>query len=270
MQRFQHAAGELVGVRRGGNHRGDSILLGLRPVLAVHVHRHGGVGVAEVALSVPQFPDSLKGAAVPAEAAVEQLLHLFPHGVAHGVHPGLGQVFHPARQSFAVLAAQVVEQAFQVAGNQNVHRGGRRGVEFPAAVVGAGADEVRQHLVGVGGAHQLADGQAHLPGVIGSQNVAEIPGGHHHVHGLAQDALPLPDKLQIGIDVVDDLGQQPAPVDGVGAGEQHAVRPQLFLELGVGKNLFHAGLGVVEVALEWRRQTRWRPPGWPSGASAWG
>ena len=122
-------------------------------------------------------------------------------------------------------------------------------MEFPAAVVGAGADEVRQHLVGVGGAHQLADGQAHFPGVIGSKNVAEIPGGHHHVHGLAQDALPLPDKLQIGIDVVDDLGQQPAPVDGVGAGEQHAVRFQLFLELGVGENLFHAGLGVVEVAL---------------------
>ena len=111
LQRFQHAAGELVGVRRGGNHRGDSILLGLRPVLAVHVHRHGGVGVAEVALSVPQLPDGLKGAAVPAEAAVEQLLHFFPHGIAHGVHPGLGQVFHPARQSFAVLAAQVVEQA---------------------------------------------------------------------------------------------------------------------------------------------------------------
>ena len=162
----------------------------------------------------------------------------------------LGQVLHPAPQSGAVLPAQVVQQALQVTGNEDVHRGGGGGVKLPAAVVHPGADEVGEDLVLVGGAHQLAHRQAHAFAVVGRQDVPEVARGHHHVHGLAQGQGPGADQLGIGVEVVDDLGQQPPPVDGVGAGEQHAPLLQQLFHGVVGEDAFHRGLGVVEVSLD--------------------
>jgi predicted AAA+ superfamily ATPase len=59
-------------------------------------------------------------------------------------------------------------------------------MERTVLVVHAGAEEVRQHIVAVGGADQLLDGHPHVPGVVGRQDVAEIARGHTHVHRVAQ------------------------------------------------------------------------------------
>ena len=47
-------------------------------------------------------------------------------------------------------------------------------MEGTVSVIDTGADKVGQHIVGIGGADQLIHRQAHLHGVIGRQNVAEI------------------------------------------------------------------------------------------------
>ena len=122
-------------------------------------------------------------------------------------------------------------------------------MELPSPVVDAGADKVGEHLVPVGGAHQLAHGQAHLPAVVGGQDVAEVAGGHHHVHGLPQGEGALFRQPEVGVEVVDNLGQQPPPVDGVGAGEQQPVPGQQLLHLPIGEDALDRGLGVVEVPL---------------------
>ena len=79
----------------------------------------------------------------------------------------------------------------------------------------------------------------------------KLPGGHHDVDLLAPESIsPGAHQITVGGEIVDDLGQQPSPVDGVGAGEQHAVLRQLLPAGRVGKDLLHAGLGVVKISLD--------------------
>ena len=58
-------------------------------------------------------------------------------------------------------------------------------MEGTVFIVNTGADKVGKHVVFIGGADQLIHRQAHFHGVVGRQNVAEIPGGNHDVDLLA-------------------------------------------------------------------------------------
>ena len=64
-------------------------------------------------------------------------------------------------------------------------------MEGPVPVIGTGGQEVREDVVAVGGADQLAHRQAHLAGVPTGQDVAEVPGGHAVVDLLPHLDLPL-------------------------------------------------------------------------------
>ena len=55
-------------------------------------------------------------------------------------------------------------------------------------------------------------------------------------------------QLGIGAEVVHHLGGQAADVDGVGGGQAHALARQQMLLFHSGKNVLHAGLGVVKIA----------------------
>ncbi len=54
------------------------------------------------------------------------------------------------------------------------------------AVVGAGGEEIGQHVVLVGSADQLPHGQTHPLCVVACQDVAEVAGGHTEVHLVAE------------------------------------------------------------------------------------
>ena len=143
----------------------------------------------------------------------------------------------------------MVEQTLEVRGDQDVHRRRGRLVEGAAGVIGAGAQEVGQNVVLVGRADQPAHGQTHLLGVVARQNVPEVAGGHTEIHGLAPFDCALLGQTEVGVEVVDDLRHEAAPVDGVGAGQADAALFQLGGDVGVGKDLLDAGLGIVKVAL---------------------
>lgn len=118
------------------------------------------------------------------------------------------------------------------------------------AVILAGIDEVRQHVVRVGGADELFDGQAHLAGVIAGQDVPEVARGNAEEHTLARfDALG-GHGVGIGFEIVDDLRYQAAPVDGVGRGKGPAESVEPFRQFLVVEDFLDAALGVVEVAFD--------------------
>ena len=121
-------------------------------------------------------------------------------------------------------------------------------MEGPVAVIDPGADKVGEHVVAVGGADELPHRQAHPLGVVAGEDVAEVARGHAEVHLLPQLDLPGPQQVAVGGDIVDDLGQDAAPVDGVGRGEEPALLPQDLPQCLVGEEGLHAPLGVVEVA----------------------
>ena len=128
-------------------------------------------------------------------------------------------------------------------------------MEGAVAVIDAGADEICQHVVAVGGADELPHGHAHLPGVVAGQDIAEVPGGHTVVDLLPQPDLTGVQEVAVGGDIVDHLGQDAAPVGG---GEEVAAAGQLLPDGAVGEDALDAVLGVVKVASD-RRDAHVRP-----------
>ena len=173
------------------------------------------MGIDEVAVLLIHRADDLPGLRLAAAVAPEALLQLALHPVAHLIPAYFGQPGHVVLHLRRVLG-EGVQQPLQVGGDQDVHGGGNGVVEGAVPVVDALPEEFGEHIVAVGGTDQLVDGQAHLPGIVGSQDVAEVAGGDAHIHRLALGDLLVPDQIAVGGDIVDDLGQHPAPVDGVG------------------------------------------------------
>ena len=147
-----------------------------------------------------------------------------------------------------VPAGKVIEQPFEIGGNQDIHRRGRGGIKRTVPVVHAGFNEIGQNPVSIGCADQPGDRQSHFPGVIGGENIAEISGRHHDVDGISQRDLSVANHVAVSGNIIHDLRNQPAPVDGVGAGEHHAVLLQLRGDGRIGENRLYAGLRVVKIS----------------------
>ena len=124
-------------------------------------------------------------------------------------------------------------------------------------VVDAGRDEVREHVVLVARDDQAADRHADPLGVVGAEDVAEVARGDAHVDRLAGDDAARGHHVRVRADVVDDLRQQPAPVDGVGAGE---LQPVL---LGRARSANAASLKAALTAL-WQSSKLPRTPNTPT------
>ena len=89
------------------------------------------------------------------------------------------------------------------------------------------------------------------PGVVGGEDVAEVAGGHADVDGVAGRHRAARGEVGVGAHVVDDLRQQPAPVDGVGRAQGELVPlGQLGGEVAVVEDRLDRALAVVEVAAE--------------------
>ena len=80
---------------------------------------------------------------------------------------------------------QVVQHALQVGGDEDVHRGGDGLEERALAVVGAGGQEVEQHVVLVGRHHEVLDRQAEQLGIVAGEDIAEVAGRHHELDLVA-------------------------------------------------------------------------------------
>ena len=153
-----------------------------------------------------------------AEAAPEFLRQLCFDSIGHLIASRFAESLHIAPYFFIVLSGEVKQQPLQIAGHQNVH-GGRRGlIEGPPPVVYTGGDELRQHIVGVAGAHQPPHRQTHALGEIPCQNISEVAGRHHEVDLLPHPDAPRLHQIGIGPEVVYHLRGQPPDVDGVGGG----------------------------------------------------
>ena len=102
----------------------------------------------------------------------------------------------------------MVQKALEVRGHENVHAGRGGLEELPLCGVGAGGEEIGQHVVLIGSADQLAHGQAHALCIVACQNVAEVAGGYAEVHFIAEGDPARLEQLGIGGKVIDDLRQQ--------------------------------------------------------------
>ena len=179
-ERAQHIVTELEGAGRG-DHNGGSGIPRPGPVLRQHMKGQGGVGVNEVAALSPHFGDHGLGGGVVAAAGGKMALQLLLDRFAHLIPAGLGQGLHIAPHLLVVVLGKLEEHPLQIGGDEDIHGGGHGVVERAVPVVHAGLQKVREDVVAVGGADQLVNGHAHLPGVVGRKNIAEVAGGHTDV-----------------------------------------------------------------------------------------
>ena len=121
-------------------------------------------------------------------------------------------------------------------------------MERAVLIIGTRADEVREHVVRVRRTDELAHRQAHFLGIPPGENVAEVAGRHNEVQLVAHGDHAAGDGVAVRREIVDDLRQQAAPVDGVGRGQEPAALRELGSKRLVTKDLLDAGLRVVKVA----------------------
>ena len=163
---------------------------------------------------------------------------------------GLAQLLPECLQMLCVTVEQVEDETLEVGGLGDVHRRAGGGVCLAGAAhaIAAGPEELVQHVVLVGGHHQTADGQAHAPGDVTGQHVAEVAAGHGE-RDLRRAAVGIDrmrgSGLQVAPEVVDHLGHHARPVDGVDAADVVAL-----LERQIGGQGLDQVLAVVEHALD--------------------
>ena len=187
---------------------------------------------------------------VVAAAGGEASFDLFQQRVGYGIFAVFFQRGEQAVRFVAVVPQQVEDQPLKVAGDQDIHTGGYRGVERAAAIVAPRGEEFREHVVLVGGAYQLVHRQTHASGVPAREDVAEVAGGHAEVDLVAVHYRALREQVRVGGEIVYDLRHEAAPVDRVGGREAHVVFQKPLFYARVGKDGLHAGLRVVKVALD--------------------
>jgi hypothetical protein len=106
------------------------------------------------------------------------------------------------------------------------------------------AHEAVQDVVAVGRDDQLADRQAHVARQVTGEDVAEVAGRHRERHRTRRAA-----ELQGCVEVVDDLGHDPRPVDRVDRHQAGALEERLVGEAGLDHLL--AVVKLPSMAMLW-------------------
>ena len=244
---FCDGGGEFI--RAGG--RGEDHGRRVPGLGAVFLHAsepHGGVRVDEIVFVLPRLADGRDRFVLREEVAGEEAADLFHELRRRVVFAGSFQLVHERICQLGV--AEEEEQALEVRGDQDVHRRADGLEEFARAVVDARADEVGEDVVAVGGAEEARDGQSHLLGEAAGENVAEIPRRNGDVDLFAHFDLSFVHEVAVCRDIVDDLRDEPTPVDGVGGGEEESVFIRALGEVCVRKDRLDAVLRVVEIAAD--------------------
>ena len=210
----------------------------------------GGVRVEEVAAFLLRARDlgeavGVRGGAGDEAVGVAQGGELGRAGQVEVAVAGQGLV-EEGTGGVAVAAQQVEDEALEVRGLGDVHgrAGGGQRVRGGAGAVDAGAEELVEDVVFVGGDDEGAQRQAHLAGDVGGAHVTEVARGHDDAD-RGRGVGPFLGDAQPGGHVVADLGEQARPVDGVDG----AHVPGGF-EVGVHVDGLDQVLAVVEDAVD--------------------
>ena len=106
-----------------------------------------GVRICEV-VAVPPCPADGCDGVLFVRVIADEMLADFAEGIrVHRIFAGFLQLPHPFRRFFA--SRDKVEQTFQIARDQNIHRGGDGHMEVAVAVISSRAQEIGQNIVGV-------------------------------------------------------------------------------------------------------------------------
>ncbi len=198
----------------------------------------GGMRVDQLAAFLVNGLDGFLGFVVVEARPVEDRPRRLQRLVVDGEPLAFAEPGHDLGDAAAVAAHQVEQQALEIGRYLDVHRRTEGRVDL-APLHGPGLEEPRQYVVAVGPDHQLIDVEARLAGPVAGEDVAEIA----RRHGKGNRRFRRPD-FGPGPEVIDGLGHDPGPIDGVDGAEAPPLAEGLVVE-----HRLHQVLAVVEGAL---------------------
>ena len=104
------------------------------------------------------------------------------HGFGNCIGSSLCKGTHKLPVLICIIPRNVINQPFQIAGNQDIHRRRRCQHKLPVPVVGSCVEEIIQHFIFIRSAYQPVYGKPHLLCIISRQNIAKIPGWNRNVY----------------------------------------------------------------------------------------
>ena len=207
--------------------------------------------IHQVMLIMPALPDlRLQRNLIRISAGIHRLKPV-EHLLINLILLLLCQFPHKRGRLLRIIPRQGKDQALQIGGNQDIH--GRRSSLVEGTmrnIIDARLNEIRQNIIGVAGTDQPANRQARTPCIVGGQNIPEVAGGDTEIHFLTGPDLAIPDQIGIGGEIIDDLRNQTAEIDGVRRGQNPSLlihRPDKF---AASKYAFYAALGIIKVSLD--------------------
>ena len=172
------------------------------------------MGIDEISVFAIHFSNGFIGIFHRRKTAIE-VLQTFADLVTDFILFLLFQSSHQATDLLTVIAGQMVQQTFQIAGDQNIHRRRIGQVKFSIDIVNTRIEEVRQDLVLIGCTDEFLHRNSHLAGVISRQDISKVSGRHHDINRIAGLDLTTFYQLCIAVYVVCHLRHQTTDVDGI-------------------------------------------------------
>ena len=174
------------------------VLFVLGAVIIRRILRAGRVCIHRILILFKELVDGLYRLVFPAEIAVEQCLHLFALRIGKGIYALFGKRIHQRAYARRIAAGDLKQEAFEIAGNKDVHRGGHRLIKIAPLIIDAGTDKIGENIILVGCTDELSDGQPHAHGVISRKDIAEISRRNGKVHAVSHFDLIGRDEVEIG------------------------------------------------------------------------
>ena len=205
------------------------------------------MGIQQIAVLAPDAAADLHSLRISGAVGGKAALHGLHERLRRHVDALFLQFCHQSGHQIEIAAGREEEIPLQITGHKDVH-GRRNGLEeLPASVITAGADEISEHIVGIGRADQLRHRKSHPAGKLAGEDVAEVAGGHHKADLVAQRNPAGQHKVDIRLEIVRHLRCEPSKVDGIGAGQPDAGLLRPAIAPVVGKDVLHAGLSIVKI-----------------------
>mmetsp|Transcript_9663 Transcript_9663/g.27087 ORF Transcript_9663/g.27087 Transcript_9663/m.27087 type:complete len:269 (-) Transcript_9663:551-1357(-) len=190
----------------------------------------GTVRAEHVSVLIIVFLDHLQRHGSIGTGRQEVLLGLIEKLAADGELARRLEILHPFCQCGGIIAGKVEQIPLKVTGNADIHRRADGLVDAVSVIFSLGEESV-EDIVLVGRNNQLANGKAHLLGIVTGKDVAEVASGDGKVDRLNKGVLVR--NAQIRPEIVRRLRQDAAPVYRVDGTKVDALPELLVVEGGL-------------------------------------
>ena len=142
-------------------------------------------------------------------------LHLFRDAVA----PFRSKLLHQLTVLIGVSSGNQIDQTLQVTGNQDIHRWGFRQDKLTIPVIGTCTEEIKKHLIFVGGADQFCNRNPHFLCKVSCQNISKISCRYDYIDRIALLDFSIFQETTISVNIVNNLRHQTTDIDRIGGRE---------------------------------------------------